>query len=81
MQTAVDDYVIITHIFSKKPNDLRGILLIIDLINDIVFKITSGNWKDTYKCWECGQEKHWLDGNESGIVNKYNAKKEKYCGC
>ncbi len=84
MQTDIDDYAIFTYIFDKpyiKAENVRNMFEISKIIDDIQFEINIGRWKDIYNCWECGCETHWLDVPEKGIVEKFHAKKEKYCGC
>ena len=81
MQTAIDDYSIITHILNKYPNNLAKITAELEIIDKIEFDINLNNWKDNFKCWECGNIIHWLDGTGNGIVEKYNVKKDLYCGC
>ena len=85
MQTDIDDYVILTYIFDKpyiKSDNVRNLLETCRVLEEIegIINIYQ-NWTDTFKCWECGIESHWLDVPNKGIVEKFNAKKERYCGC
>jgi hypothetical protein len=40
---------------------------------------------ETYTCWECGQETHWLDADPKGEPNDLEARLDRaeraYCGC
>jgi hypothetical protein len=81
-QTAIDDYVIITHILTRKPSDISHTVSVLKTIDDVRFNIGfRGNWSDYFTCWECGKKTHWLDTEQKGLLEKLSAKDEKYCGC
>jgi hypothetical protein len=64
--------------FSKRPS--RKDILTAKLIDDIKMKFSFGDLQETFNCWECGKETHWLDvgGN---LEEKFDKLKDKYCGC
>lgn len=39
-----------------------------------------GRISDTYTCWECGREAHWLDVPGT-LSEKFDAARDHYCGC
>lgn len=77
-QTAIDDYCIETHIFTKKPT--RQDVLDLRMIHDIGFDIKFRGLKTEFTCWECGCWTHWLD-SEGSLAERYHRLRDKYCGC
>lgn len=40
--------------------------------------------KETFRCWECGQECHWLDSDvqgENSLKERLDRARSAYCGC
>lgn len=77
-QTAIDDYNVETHIFTKRPS--KENVMMIREINKTILYIEIGKLKPFFTCWECGRKVHWLD-NEENIETKIEWLKDRYCGC
>ena len=77
-KTAVDDYDFVYVIFSKKPS-LRDVEVAL-ASQDLKILFGSGIADTTFKCHECGIEKHFLD-LEGSIFEKIDLLADRYCGC
>lgn len=77
IRTDIDDYTIFSYVFNRKP-DKRMILDIEAIYNLEISFARLGT--DTFKCWECGRELHWLNV-EGTLKEKISALEENYCGC
>lgn len=77
VQTDIDDYDITRLYFDHMPSEKD--ILTAKLIADIEFYFCIHK-KSTFKCWECGNEVHWLD-TPGNLEEKFENLKEKYCGC
>ena len=67
-----------TFIFSKKPSPET--IETIRLVDELETKLSIGQLKPSFTCWECGQKSHWLDSGKS-FKESYGNLKESYCGC
>lgn len=74
----IDDYVVEKFYFSKRPTQ-DSLHVALDVRK--VCKLLKDRRSETYTCWECGRELHWLDCIPNGIHEKLNCLEEKYCGC
>lgn len=77
-QTAVDDYEVVSHIFSKCPTAKE--VKLVDLILSIRLALQLDKLEPRFECWECGIETHWLD-TEGDLQDKWGNLQESYCGC
>ncbi len=78
VESDIDDWCETKYYFNHHPSerDIRTAIKIHEL--EVNFRI--GEYKDEFKCWECGHKTHWLDvpGN---FFDKLDGLEEKYCGC
>lgn len=78
-RTDIDDYVIGKYFFNRYPSkeDFEAA----QLLDEIETYLQVHGWdKVKFICWECGQEKHFVD-IEGSFEEKVQSWKEKYCGC
>lgn len=73
-----DDYSINKIYFKEKPS-LKNILAV-ETIRDLDFKFFKKEIHETFHCWECGCEVHWLD-TKGCTKQKIENMKERHCGC
>lgn len=83
-RTDIDSYVMIDFVFDRKPDE--KMVKTANLLGDIETHFNINGWEKTsFKCWECGRRtEHWLDidvEGESVLEEKWDAFKDKYCGC
>jgi hypothetical protein len=76
-QTDIDDYDITRLYFSKKPS-VKTILTITTL-SSLEFDFKYNRIKESFNCWECGREMHWLDV-QGDFSEKVEHLKERFCG-
>lgn len=76
-QTDIDDYDITRLYFDHMPS--KNNIETVKLIEDIKFYFCTRK-KSTFRCWECGNEVHWLD-TEGNLETKFENLKNGYCGC
>ncbi len=81
-RTDVDSYAMIDFIFDRKPT--ADMIKTANLLGDIELHFSINGWEaKSFTCWECGRKtEHWLDIEvEGGLEEKWDAFKDKYCGC
>lgn len=82
-RTDIDDYVIESYRFSSKPR--LGMVKTASGIQYLKLDIDIGRSPISFRCWECGNETHWLDVTEEGtppnLERRIEMAKENYCGC
>jgi len=82
-RTGIDDYVIESYRFISKPS-LEMVKTAGD-IQHLKLDIDIGGFPISFRCWECGNETHWLDVTEEGtppnLERRIEMAKENYCGC
>lgn len=76
-QTAIDDYCVEKHIFSKFPSS--DTVLAVRQMNDVTFEMKFRKLPATFRCWECGKVTHWLDCPGT-LSEKKTMLEDKYCG-
>lgn len=76
--SGIDDYGEVNYYFDHSPslNDIKTAKLIVDVQIDFHLK----RCKETFKCWECGNETHWLDV-KGNFFEKVDCLYDRYCGC
>lgn len=67
--------------FEQKPSleDIQTAELVRDARWELGRKV-----QETYRCWECGQETHWLDSEVQGqnsLDERLDRARDQYCGC
>ena len=75
----VDDYCIETHIFERIPT--RESVLTVREMEKLELDFRLGRADEEFDCWECGRHVHWLDAQGTGLSEKAEATRERYCGC
>lgn len=73
-----DDLTFQAMFFSRKPTvgDIEFMMAATDIEGDISLR----RIPETFVCWECGREVHWLD-IEGGLREKAEGARDRYCGC